>query len=323
MNSALNQSICIITVQFGKLPSCVELWIESCKWNPNISFLVYSDISITELPKNIRWITGSMPSFKDLAETKLGMSVCLSSPYDCCDLKTVYGIIFEDYIQDYDYWGYCDMDMLFGDLTLFFNKYNLGLYDKFHNRGHLSLMRNTDENNNRYKLPCVSGRNYSDAFTTPGTMHFDELVINQIYNSYGFPFFDTRICADIAPEYHRMRLSIRATENVSNYKNQVFYWQNGKVWRAYFKKTSTWRSVVVEEFAYIHFQKRNMNIGDGVLDSLNGFYICSDGFINKTEIGYPKLSTIKKLNPYHCGVDDFRDMFKIQLKRLSKKISFK
>lgn len=307
--------ICIIIAQFGKLTSNVELWLKSCEWNSKIDFLVCSDIEMNHAPQNMRWIMKSFPDFKKLVEEKLGMRVQLDTPYECCDFKAVYGTIFEDYLQEYDYWGYCDMDMIFGDLSWFFKKYQLNLYDKFQSVGHLTLMRNTKENNERYKLSCNEGKGYQDAFITKGSTHFCESEINQIYNAYGFPFFNERVHADISPQYRRMKLSVKTHGKPDNHKHQAFYWQNGKVWRAYLRNNGTWRNVVVEEFAYIHFQKRKMAEPSFDVKTVNRYYICPDHFEEKKNIGYPTIGDIERINPYRLGVQDFIDYCKIQFSR--------
>jgi hypothetical protein len=37
-------------------------------------------------------------------------------PYKCCDLRPTYGVIFDDYITNYDYWGHTDIDLFYGSL---------------------------------------------------------------------------------------------------------------------------------------------------------------------------------------------------------------
>lgn len=313
-----NLKVCIIVSYFGKLPHYYSLWLKSCKWNPTIDFMVCSDVQVDCLPENVIWKLMTFESFRVLVEKKLEMKVQLSTPYECCDFKAVYGSIFEDDLHGYDYWGYCDMDMLFGDLAFFFRKYQLAFYDKFEALGHLTLMRNTEENNQRYKLPCTPGKGYKDAFITNGSTHFDEDEINDIYYAYGFPFFDERIHADIAPEFRRMTLSFRAS-HFQNYKYQTFYWQNGKVWRAYLHDSGTWRGVENEEFAYIHFQKRKMMPVQFSVEKVDRFYICPDHFEEKREIQPPSLGMIKKTNPY-SWFGDKRDWIKIQTTRIIKRL---
>lgn len=288
--------ICIIISYFGKLPTYFSVWKKSCEYNSMIDFMVFTDIEKPELSANIKWINMDLKDLKNLAEEKLGMRIKLDTPYECCDFKAVYGTIFEDYLSKYDYWGYCDMDMVFGDLAWWFYKLNLSKYDKFLGLGHLTLMRNTKENNERYKLPCTPGKGYKDAFLSEGSTHFCEGEINRIYNCYGFPFFEKRICADISAEFERLRVG----GNYPDYKHQAFFWQNGKVWRVYrrWNTVGIFRKMELEEFAYIHFQKRKMKEPQFDVEHTNAFYICPHEFVEKNTIGYPSINEIKKMNPY-------------------------
>ena len=318
-NKDKESKVCIIIAYFGKLPNYFELWLKSCEWNPTVDFLVCSDIPMDHSPQNVHWLNMRFEEFKKMTEQKLQMQVRLDTPYECCDFKAVYGVIFEDYLKGYDYWGYCDMDMVFGDLDWFFKKYNLEMYDRFQAYGHLSLMRNTKENNERYRLPCRKGRGYKDSFITEGSTHFCEDEINEIFYAYGFPFFDKRIHADISPEYHRMTLSFKES-HLKNYKHQTFYWQNGKVWRAYIHDNKLWRGVEVDEFAYIHFQKRKMKEITFDVKQTTGFYVCQDHFEVKQEIGKPSMSEVKRTNPYSCFID-LADTLRIITYRFKRRLS--
>ena len=51
----------------------------------------------------------------------------------------MFGVILEEYFSGYDYWGHSDLDVIYGDLTYFFKKFNLERYDKFLPLGHLCL----------------------------------------------------------------------------------------------------------------------------------------------------------------------------------------
>ncbi len=316
----MNQlKICIIIAYFGKLPNYFSLWLKSCQYNPTVNFLVCSDIPAPDIPSNVLWIEKTFTDFKQQVENKLQMKVQLDTPYECCDLKAVYGTIFEDELRGYDYWGYCDMDMIFGDLAWFFKKYHLEWYDKFQNVGHLTLMRNTLENNVRYKQPCTKGKGYQDTFVTKGSTHFCEGEINEIYRAYSFPFFDERVHADIAPEFRRMKLSFIVPNAHNNHKYQTFYWQNGKIWRAYIQNNHVWRGVFTEEYAYIHFQKRKMAAPDFDVNTTNAFYICQDHFEAKKELQTPSYKEIYRTNPYSL-LREARDYVMLQWDRVRIKI---
>lgn len=286
-----NYSICIVGVYFGKLPEYFNLWLESCKRNKDIDFLVVGDNELVDLPQNIKCIKMSLPEMKELAQYKLGMQISLERPYKCCDFKVVYGIIFEDYLKEYDFWGHCDFDLIFGDLRKFFTDEILTTYDRILPLGHLSLYRNTAEVNNRYKLTGSIVGDYVTVFTSDKNFAFDEWRgIYSIYKSNNLPMYDRRVFADIASVYTRFRLALKD----KNYKHQVFYWENGKVIRAFSKK----KEIYTDEFAYIHFKKRGFGFTVNEELSINGIYVCDRGFILKNKIGIPDLQEIKKISPY-------------------------
>lgn len=39
--------------------------------------------------------------------------------YKICDYKPMFGVVFSEYLNGFDYWGYCDIDMVIGDLEKF------------------------------------------------------------------------------------------------------------------------------------------------------------------------------------------------------------
>ncbi|HEC43782.1 MAG TPA: hypothetical protein ENI20_13245 [Bacteroides sp.] len=60
-----------------------------------------------------------------LITEKLGFTVNISNPLKLCDLKPAFGHIFSDHLENYDYWGYCDLDLVTGNLK----KYVHPLYE--------------------------------------------------------------------------------------------------------------------------------------------------------------------------------------------------
>lgn len=65
-----------------------------------------------------------------LVQSKFNCNVKLENPYKLCDLKPMYGYIFEEYIKEYKYWGHCDTDTLMGDLDGVLTEDLLNRYDK-------------------------------------------------------------------------------------------------------------------------------------------------------------------------------------------------
>lgn len=284
----MKTTICVIGVYFGKLPDYFNLWLHSCKHNSDIDFLLVGDNFPDELPENVRKIDMTLPEFKNLADKKLGLDTALTIPYKCCDFKVVYGIIFEDYVKNYDFWGHCDFDLIFGDLRAFFTEDIFSKYDRVLPLGHLSLYRNTKECNERYKLKGSQIGDYLEIFTNTRNYAFDEWYgICKIYNYNHFPMYDKIIFADISTKFNRFRLALLN----KNYKKQIFYYENGKTFRGYYKHGEFFK----DEFIYIHFQKRK--IFSTITPEPDAFYIGPDGFHKKEPYCFPTMEEIKKFNP--------------------------
>ena len=115
--------------------------------------------------------------FKQLIQDKLDFPIALNRPYKLCEYKQAYGYILQKYIKNYDFWGFGDLDLVYGDIRSFLtdsvlaHKFLLGW-------GHLTLLRN-DEDTNTYFMKQIAGyQNYKDAFTTSKITFFDEYGFN-------------------------------------------------------------------------------------------------------------------------------------------------
>lgn len=247
-------NICIINVYFGRFPNYFPLWLKSAERNPNIDFLIFSDGNYANLPSNVRIIYSSLVDIKQRAEKALGFEVVLDTPYKCCDYKAIYGLLFKDELLGYDYWGHCDLDLIWGDLEKCFIENEITRYDRFFFLGHLSLYRNNDTVNNYIKLPGAAV-DYREVYTTNRICVFDEVPGTvQIYRKHGLTMFAQKKFADISSIYRRFRLATISISNekIRNYRRQVFIWKDGSVYRLYSRQ----HRIFEEEYAYIHFKKR-------------------------------------------------------------------
>ena len=50
---------------------------------------------------------------------KMALDINIQKPYKLCDFKPAYGKIFEDYLEAYDFWVHCDLDIRWGDIRKF------------------------------------------------------------------------------------------------------------------------------------------------------------------------------------------------------------
>ncbi len=293
--------IAIITVYYGSLPKFYRTWLRSAQANPDIDFFIVTDIGIEFLPENVKKIPLSFDELHALAEKKLGRPVVLHAPYKLCDYKPMYGIFFEDYLKDYDYWAHADMDLVFGNIRKFFEKYELEKYERFLHLGHLSFYRNTEKSSSVFKLDGAICGSWENVISTERNCLFDEWNgIYGIYHKHNIPMFEGEIFADITSNYHRFRIS--PNMKLSNYNQQVFYWQNGGVFRTYIENGE----LKTEEFIYIHFKKRPFEKEPFDTFRADAFFIGPEGFSLK-ENTETAAEDIKKYNPYPGALTELRE----------------
>lgn len=311
----MEQKICVIGVYFGTLPNYFPLWLRSCEKNPTVDFLVFSDQSVKMLPDNVKIIPMTLQEIKERAQRLFDFPVCLERPYKCCDYKVIYGLIFQDYIEEYDYWGHCDFDLIFGDLRFFFDQYKLESYDKFLSLGHLCLYRNTKENNNRFMLEGSKCGDYKTVYSSDKSFAFDEYWgIDKIFEKHGFSMFKERIFADISKIYKRFRLAL----DDKNYDQQVFFWRNGKAYRAFFEDGQ----MKEEEFMYIHFKERGrLDYTDECL-TYSSFFITNNGFYHNKKQTIT-LEDIEKYNQFKGTLHEKVELIKYKLCGFVRKIKSK
>lgn len=283
--------ICVIGVYFGTLPNYFSLWLKSAEKNSTINFLIITDQTLLNLPSNVAVLPMTLENMRTIAEAKLGFRIALDRAYKCCDLKPAYGYIFSEYIKDYGYWAHCDFDMLFGDIRHFFELHKMSHYDKVLTLGHLSFYRNTDENNRRFMEQGSGCGNYIEVFSSTKSVAFDELNgIYKIYRENKFSMFEDRVYADISTKYNRFVLA----KCDDNFKNQVFAWKDGKVFRYHVDQTGEINST---EYMYIHFSKRGNLFYQRECLQAEGIWVTPEGFyVMRNDM--PIQEAIKTYNPY-------------------------
>ena len=306
--------IAVIGVYFGEFPEHMRLWLRSCSYNQKIDYLIFTDQELFDLPDNVKTVKMHLEDFSRLASRKLKIkNINMKRAYKCCDFKPVYGVIFEDYVKGYDFWGHCDFDLVFGDILSNIDKYAWRKDDKILPLGHLSFYRNIDEVNERYKLESATA-NYEEIFTSDKSYAFDEFNgMMDIYERNHFPFYKKRVFADIDSVHKRFCLS----GGDKNYRHQLFYWEDGRLFKVYIKKNI----VKKKEYAYIHFKKRErMPIDIDDMDNCDAFFVTRFGFIEKKKSGIPSVGEIKKYNPYRGALFEKYEYYRFRYNNMIRKI---
>lgn len=143
----MNNKIAFIIPYFGRWPEWMPLYLYSCSRQKGIDFLFFTDC---ERPgrtyPNTRFFPISFADYCQKVSSALAIGFRPSSPYKLCDLKPFYGLIHREELSGYDWWGFGDMDVVYGDLSLLVNARNLARYDMLTTHadkvaGHFTLVR--------------------------------------------------------------------------------------------------------------------------------------------------------------------------------------
>ena len=240
------QKCVFIIPYFGKIPEYFGIWLKSAEANPDFSFFIYSDLPfpISE-NSNVRLIQTSFEELKIRIKRELGEKCVVNSPYKLCDYRPAFGFLFREDIKDFDFWGFCDLDLILGDLGKFLTAEVFENHDKLFRRGHFSIVRNTEKMNRIFleKYPNVLDCDFT--FHTKYSCHFDErgsltfapMFDKTVRYSFPAPIYDLR-------EIH-YSLMPKGTEGCVVWKNGGLhlFWDGGK------RK---------DELMLIHFQKRRI-----------------------------------------------------------------
>ena len=277
-NAHKKSSICLIVCYFGKLPSYIDCVFRSCAANPDIDWMIFTDDTTPrKLPPNVYLKPATLAGLREMFSAKLGFEVNLTGTYLLCHFKTAYGFFFENLLAGYDFWGHCDLDMIFGDLRKFLREDILQAFPKILCRGHLALYRNTSAVNRYFQLEAPGVVTYREAFQSGRSDQytFDEWRgIYAILRYHNIPQFHDEFIVDIAKPTGWRLTRFEAT-GIKNYPEQVFYWHQGRVFQSHYTCD---HGVIDDEYAYIHFQKRALPAPPFDALTAPGWLITPEGF---------------------------------------------
>lgn len=262
-----------------------------------MDFFLFSDQEIEGGTVNLHVYRTTLEREVRRAEEALGEKVSITGAYKFCDLRPFFGRIYQDFVQGYDFWGYCDVDLVLGRVRRFLTDDILRKYDRFYEWGHLSIFRNNERINHIYDMP---GGLYSHGETlrSPAKVTAEEHHgLNRICRKNGIAWYRGEDFADFWVCYSDLWLWH------GNYPHQVFYWEDGKVWRAYIDEEGDVRT---NEYVYIHWQKRKPVMEDG-LQAGDAFYVTAEKLMVKKAHGAPTKEQIMRLSPLREESDRKRE----------------
>lgn len=268
-------TIAFIIPYFGKVPSYFQAFLYSIAPLHNFAdfFLIADenfcvDVKKLDCPSNLKF---HVMSWEQLCNRVKNKSIAPPFfPYKLCDYKPLYGYIFEDFLKKYKYWGYCDVDLLMGNVVKILKEYSYEKYDRFGAKGHFTIYRNDDRINTLWKKSTREKKayhNFEFVQKTTYPCHFDEEGMNVICKENEISFFEKQL--ELNTSLDTMYL------HSWNFRDcpQIFTWENGSTY-TYVKKNG---SVEKIECMYIHFQWTKIlkiceKLGSNFLLTHEGFF---------------------------------------------------
>lgn len=128
---------------FGEYPDYMNQWIANMEY---LKPLGYDYLLVCSLKK-----------FEQRVRERLGIEPCiLSGTGKAWDYRPALGVLFEEEIKGYDYWGHTDFDCVYGDINKFMPDEELVKYDIWSNHhcycaGPWTLYKNNEKINNLFR----------------------------------------------------------------------------------------------------------------------------------------------------------------------------
>ncbi len=293
----------LISCYYGSFPEWMDLWLLTCGWNPDIDFLLVSDLALPERPQNVHLLPLTMEELRERFSRVLGFDAALSTPYKLCDYKPLYGLAFREELKGYAFWGHCDLDIIWGRLGHFLTDEVLDVYPRIGVFGHCIAYRNDEEMNNLYRKEGAAFP-YMTVFRDDAHYGFDELTgMNLILEKHGIPYYKDFPVADA--NWLLPRVSADAVKS-----GEEFYcWWKGRILCARVRDGRVW----VKEYAYLHFQKKKPLYRKDAAYA-NGFYIKANAFVPRKP-GRFTVEEVERESEFLGPFRDYADVAKGQSKR--------
>lgn len=239
------------TPENGDFPELFPYWQITASYNKKIDFYVVTNIDTDRYVAypNIHFISMSHEYFINKIEKMLEFKVNRGF-YKIGEYRPLLGLIFEETLKNYDYWGYTEFDLVYGNILKFVEPYLDKKSPVIGTFGHFRLIKNEKKINEIAIIPLKQNSLLSikDAYQAEVCTHFDEvqgmgvryyidkIAVHSLYN----------VIADIDQKYSFFKIFGRKGK-------WLFYWnENGLIGKSNKGETM--------EFLYAHFQKRSLNI---------------------------------------------------------------
>lgn len=306
------KSIVYIVLYFGKFPDLFPVWLHSCSNNPSIDWLVFTDDRREfNYPANVHVHYMSFEDLRGMVQSKLNCRLYLERAYKLCDYRVAYGDVFSEYVKDYDFWGFCDIDLVWGNIRHFLTEEVLNRFDKIGFQGHSTLIRNTEYYNKLYRHGLKDGTSFESLIQSPDSEFADEAYFNRLFAELRIDSYQEFTFANLSPFVYNFRLNYLPEKWNERNKYFIFEYHQGTLNRV----ALVGSDLVRDEYMYIHFLKREMEVCIDANE--NSYLIIPNRLVPMQELTVQKVKEYNKPHYVRFFITHFKEnAYKLNYKTL-------
>lgn len=259
------KKVCFVVPYFGTFKDGFQLFLNSCARNPKFNWLFLTDNAFDyDVPSNVEVVRTSFAQLARKIQSYFDFQINLSRPYKLCDYKPAYGYLFRELLKGYDFWGYCDTDLIWGDIGKFITDDVLDRFDKIGELGHCTVIRNSDRTNKAFLHSYGGTPRYQEVFQNEANCSFDEEYsssINNIFNLMGVKIYPLDSQANLYTKssfFRLIKLHSDHEYSIEPIVRGLFIWDRGTLTRWEKQEGHLFK----QEYLYIHFQSRPMRVAE-------------------------------------------------------------
>lgn len=302
--------IAIILPYFGKWPEWIDLYIYSCTQNTEIDWHFFTDCEVKASQKNTFFHQIAFADYCQVISERLQIDFKPATAYKLCDVRPFFGYVHTDLLLDYKFWGYGDVDVIWGNIKSFYTDDLLEKYDVFSTHsdrlsGHLAILRNED----KYTELCFKITDWQNKLLMQENLALDEFdfsnllypasnYIRKFYRKIMQRFMGWRnawvVFYSVLPfinwlmrvKYHKLYFKEQHTTPILSDDGKTCK-HDADIW--YYKNSEVTNNKTSQKYIYLHFMILKKNSFRKIYYWKDDFYRISSTFnyskgviINKT-----------------------------------------
>ena len=242
----MKHRIAIVIPYFGAWPAWMNFFIESCRANRGIDWIIFTDADPPDnRAPNVHYVRTSFADYKEMVSDAVGVRVAAEVPYKLCDIRPALPYVHRDLVAGYQFVGTGDVDVIYGDIRAFYGDELLDEYDLFSSHpdrvsGHFCLMRNREDVVSAFQR----SPRWKDAFRRTDYVNFDERAFYNLFARRRPKLFGKNRADSIRCFFHEAYSTPGATDRMR------WHWKDGRLTNEFYPH---------HPFMYLHFMSWHSN----------------------------------------------------------------